>query len=176
MIVEAFQTLEDKDNIDQIELEGPFICKLNGAWLGVGYYLWDTNFDWAMNWGEIAHKKFGRDFVIMQCRVDLSNDCFDLVGNVKHQMDLLNVIDVLNQSGKIKKEADKTIPNLIRYLQNKGLFDYKSIRASDFHEKRIFKLKFRSDRPEYMVLNERVQICVLVKKDVILRPINVVYP
>lgn len=38
-----------------------------------------------MNWGEIAHERFGRKFVIMQCRVDLSKDCFDLVGSVKHQ-------------------------------------------------------------------------------------------
>lgn len=176
MIVEAFQTLEDRDNIDQIELEGPFICKHSSAWLGVGYYLWDSNFDWAIDWGEIAHKKFGRDFLIMQCRVDLSKDCFDLVGNVNHQKVLLNLIDALNKSGKIKNNEDKTIPNLISYLQYKGLFEYKSIRASDFHEKRIIKLKFRTDRPEYMVLNERVQICVLTKKDVILRPISVIYP
>lgn len=175
MIVEAFQTLEDKDNIDQIELEGPFICDHSGAWLGVGYYLWDSNFDWALDWGEFAYNRYGKQFVVIRCKVDLSKDCFDLVGNVKHQMELLGFMKALEDSGKIKDESQKTIPNLLRLLDRKGYLNYKSIRANDFH-KNVVRLKFRFDRKEYMVLNERVQICVLVKKDVILQPIRVVYP
>ena len=107
--------------------------------------------------------------------MDLSKDCFDLVGNVKHQMELLGFMKALEDSGKIKDESQKTIPNLLRLLDRKGYLNYKSIRANDFH-KNVVRLKFRYDRKEYMVLNERVQICVLVKKDVILQPIKVVYP
>ena len=38
-MVKAFQTLEDMDNIDIVELNGPFPCTHKGAWLGYGCYL-----------------------------------------------------------------------------------------------------------------------------------------
>ena len=48
MVVEGYQTLEDKDNLDEVELDGPFPCRHKGAWLGFGSYLWDTRVDWAI--------------------------------------------------------------------------------------------------------------------------------
>lgn len=175
MIVEAFQTLEDRDNIDEIELEGPFKCTHEKSWLGVGYYLWDTNFDWALTWGKVAHQKNGRDFVIAKCQIDLSVKCFDLFGSVQHQQDLIEVIKVMRDSGKIKNKGDETIPNIIMYMKNKGIFDFKSIRAADMHDK-VVQLHFLKERKEFLVINQRVQICVIDKKDVLLRPFSVIYP
>ena len=51
MMVKAFQTLEDMDNIDIVELNGPFPCIHKGAWLGYGCYLWDSRIEWAIDWG-----------------------------------------------------------------------------------------------------------------------------
>jgi len=134
MIVEAYQTLEDKDNIDEIELDGPIICTHSNAWLGTGYYLWDTNFNWAITWGEVAHKRKGLDYVIAKCQIDLSNGCFDLFGSVNHQQDVIEVIKVMRESDKIKKGEEEIIPNLIMFLKSKGMFPYKSIRAADMHD------------------------------------------
>lgn len=175
MIVEAYQTLEDKDNIDHIEAEGPFECRRKDAWLGFGYYFWDTNMDWAIAWGENSYKTYKKDFVIAKCQLDLTNNCFDLVGNVKHQMDLMQSMQVMIKSNKIKNEDEKIIPNILLFMKSMGLFDFKSIRASDMH-KNILKLHFKTGKGEYMIINQRVQICVIEKKDVLLRPFSVVYP
>ena len=38
-----YQTVEDRGNPDYVEQHGPFICTNKNAWLGEGYYFWDTN-------------------------------------------------------------------------------------------------------------------------------------
>ena len=175
MIVEAFQTLEDLDNIDHIETEGPFECKRSGAWLGFGYYFWDTNMDWAIAWGINAYEKINKEYVIGRCKINLGLDCFDLVGNVQHQIDLREVIDVMIKSKKIKNTDEAIVPNVILFMKANNLFTFKSIRAADMHSK-IVGLQFKKDKKEYMVINQRVQICVIEKKDVLLRPFSVIYP
>ncbi len=42
--------------------------------------------------------------------------------------------------------------------------------------KNILKLHFKSGKGEYMIINQRVQICVIEKKEVLLRPFSVIYP
>ena len=34
----AYQTLENRNNPDKIEEQGPFLCSHKNAWLGKGYY------------------------------------------------------------------------------------------------------------------------------------------
>jgi hypothetical protein len=62
-------------------------------------------------------------------------------------------------------------------MKNKQIFGYKSIRAADVTSK-VIRLHFsqKAERQEYMMINQRVQICVIEKKDVILPPFTVVYP
>ena len=45
-VKKIFQTLEDRNNPDEVESQGPFICT-NNPWLGKGYYFWDTFLDLA---------------------------------------------------------------------------------------------------------------------------------
>jgi len=175
MIVEAYQTLEDTDDIDHIETEGPFECTRSGAWLGIGYYFWDTNIDWAIAWGENAYGVYGKEYVIGRCKINLAIDCFDLVGSVKHQNDLLEVIEVMIKSKKIKNSNEAIIPNVLSFMKSNNIFPFKSIRAADMHNN-IVKLQYKKDKKEYMVVNQRVQICVIEKKDVLLRPFSVIYP
>ena len=175
MIVKAYQTLEDKDNIDHIETEGPFECKRTGAWLGFGYYFWDTNMDWAIAWGENSYANIGKEFVVAECKLDLTDNCFDLVGNIQHQIDLKEVIEVMIRAKKIKSSDEAIVPNIILFMREKGIFPYKTIRAADMH-RNVIKLYFKTGKGEYMVINQRVQICVIEKKGVLLRPFSVVYP
>ena len=38
----GYHTVEDRDNPDEIEADGPFKCTRGDAWLGPGYYFWDS--------------------------------------------------------------------------------------------------------------------------------------
>lgn len=179
MNVEAFQTLEDRDNIDLVEMEGPFSCNHKNAWLGRGCYLWDTRLDWALDWGDFAYISKGKNFIIGKCWIDLNNDCFDLKGSVQHQFDFQEIVKTMIESKKIKREEEAIVPNVIEFMKMKGLFNFKSIRAFDMNNTKKFYFRFdrNSGKPkEFMTINQRVQICVLEKKGVILRPFKVVYP
>ncbi len=50
-----YQTVSDRDNADYIEDNAPFRCERKDAWLGEGYYFWDTLIKNAHWWGEIAY-------------------------------------------------------------------------------------------------------------------------
>lgn len=181
MEVFGYQTLEDKDNIDEIELDGPFKCTRPDAWLGDGCYLWDSNMEWAKQWGKNVYQHHGKDFVIGRCSLLIDESCFDLFGNVSHQMEFKKLIEILVEHQFIEKERI-TVPVLIEYLKRKGIFEFKSIRAADFQgspDKLAFRLKNIRGKwivREHMLLNQRVQICVIHKKNVILPPFLVVYP
>ena len=55
MSTTAYQTLEDRDNPDEIETNGSYRCRSSNAWLGIGYYFWDSNAQWANEWGEKSY-------------------------------------------------------------------------------------------------------------------------
>jgi hypothetical protein len=171
----AYQTLEDKDNIDEIETDGPFPCSRPDAWLGYGYYFWDTNIDWAMSWGINSYNNKGKDFIIGRCLINLSNDCFDLVGCVQHWSDFIEVIKVMKESKKIKNPSEEVVANIITFMRRNDIFQYNSIRAADDYKASV-RIPFIKGRSEFMTINKRVQICVINKKDVLLRPFSVVYP
>ena len=46
-----FQAIKDLDNPDEIEQNGPFKCRREDAWLGEGYYFWDSFVELAHWWG-----------------------------------------------------------------------------------------------------------------------------
>lgn len=173
MIITAYQTLEDRDNIDVIEMDGPFKCIRPDAWLGHGYYFWDTNMDWAIGWGVTSFNKKGMEFVIARCNLDLTN-CFDLFGNVQHQNSLIDCIKVFKVSEHGKGVQNPTIPKLIEFLKRKGLFSHNSIRS--FDNPKPVRLFYSSKKENVLFLNQRVQVCVIDRRSVLLRPFTVVYP
>lgn len=177
MIVTAYQTLEDRSNIDYVEREGPFHCKRNDAWLSYGYYFWDSNMKWAIEWGENSFTKKGKEFIVATCGIDLSQKCFDLFGSVEDKLEFMRIFEVMKQSGKIKSHHRLILPNIIRFMESKNIFPYKSIRAADY-PKIPMKVYFSpfTDREEYTILNQRVQICVKQKKGVTLQPFKVIFP
>ena len=172
MEVTGYQTLEDSDNIDEIEFDGPFKCTRSDAWLGHGYYFWDSNLEWAIDWGKNSYNKRGKEFVIGSCRINLDS-CFDLIGNVEHQQELIDVIKVMQESGLIKGEKKFILPNILEYLKHKGLFTYNSIRSADNYNP--IQIHYGENRQEYLMINQRVQICVIKKNEVILTPFGVIY-
>lgn len=173
MIVKAYQTLEDKDNISYVEDNAPFKCTRKDAWLGHGYYLWDSEIEWAHQWGKASYKRKRLNYIIAEIGVNIDNTCFDIFGSVNCQKEFKDVIDIFKKNDKTKDLKDLIVPNIITYMKNLGIFNYNSIRAGDMNN--TFKIHFKKQR-EYTVINQRVQICVLNLKDVIILPVTVVYP
>lgn len=174
MIITAYQTLEDRDNIDEIETEGPFPCNRADAWLGQGYYFWDTNMKWAVIWGEQSYASKGKAYVIGRCQLLLDETCFDLVGNVQHQLDLTACIETLLKSGRIQEGQRLILPILLEFMKQNNIFDYASIRCYDTPPD-IRQLHFGEHRMEHMIINQRVQVCVIDRKAVLLPPFRVAH-
>ena len=85
-VKKIFQTLEDRNNPDEVESQGPFICT-NNPWLGKGYYFWDTFLDLAHWWGKQVHSG---NYIICQTFIeDNSEYILDLVGNTQHLIEFI---------------------------------------------------------------------------------------
>lgn len=176
MTVKAYQTLEDRGNIDYLENNGPFKCTRSNAWLGFGYYFWDTKIEWAYNWGKNSYKNIGKDYVIGECQLELDETCFDLFGSVEHQSSFTEVIELLKTHPNTKGANNLNVPNVITYMKSKGIFDYKSIRASDMSYMNNVKIYFTKKKKEYTILNPRVQVCVINLNGVFINPFKIVFP
>lgn len=171
MEVTGYQTLENRNNKEVVESEGPFECTRSNAWLGNGYYFWDTEIDWAHDWGKKGYKG---SYFIGECQLSLSK-CFDLVGNMAHLKDFREVYDVVLNSHLGKDPKNLIVPNIIALLKKKTNFSYTSIRAEDV-PKGTNSAYYRQNRDELMYLNKRSQICVIDKNQVLLSPFKVVHP
>ena len=172
-IVTAYQTLEHRDNIDEIEMDGPFECQRNDAWLGIGYYFWDTNVEWAHSWGRTAYERIGKKYLIGSCEIDIGNQCFDLVGSVGDREVFIAAVKAMEEL--VKEKGQIIVPNVLQYLKLFTGFPYKSIRSQDI-PRDTKKLKYNELRKEHTLLNQRVQICVIDKKGVLLSPFLVIHP
>ncbi|MEQ9008714.1 MAG: hypothetical protein RLP12_12565, partial [Ekhidna sp.] len=124
MKVTLIQTLEDRDNPDIIESNGPFECRHHGAWLGPGYYFWDTHLELGHWWGEFGYKN---NYVICSAIADLNEEnCFDLHGNGDHRKELTEISELIKQKG-LKK--DPLVSEVIEYLKKLRIWSYSAIRA-----------------------------------------------
>ncbi len=173
MVIEAYQTLEDRNNYDFVLNNAPFKCTRKSAWLGEGYYFWDSEIKWAHQWGMNSYKKKSLDYIITKCKAKINRNCFDLFGSVNCQKEFREVIDVFKKDPKTKNLEDLNVPNVITYMKNAGIFEYDSIRAGDMNN--IYKVYFRKGK-EYTIVNQRVQICVINSKKTLTLPVDIVYP
>lgn len=180
MIV-GYHTVEDRNNPDVILLEGPFRCEQEDAWLGHGYYFWDTDIGWAHKWGKNAYRR--RGYVI--CMANIENNpevMFDLVGNVEHMMEFEEMIKLLEADASYQRERP-LVAEIVEFMKKRGFFTHKAIRAADNPSPNVVEVDFRpprnmnqpSNRP-FMRLGQRVQICLLEKSEITLQDFSIVYP
>ncbi len=94
-IVTAYHTIENRGNLDYVLDNAPFICTREDAWLGNGYYFWDTNVAWAKKWGRDAYLSRSKGFWILLCQLDLRQNCLDLFGSVADKQLLVKVLQRL---------------------------------------------------------------------------------
>ncbi|WP_373841072.1 hypothetical protein [Bacteroides heparinolyticus] len=173
--MKLFQTVEDRDNPDYIESNAPFICKAANAWLGEGYYFWDTLIANAHWWGKVRYRE---NYVIVEYTCDLLNGkCFDLHGNMEHLKSFNEVIDFLKSQKLITKTT--TVAKVIEYLKSKaGLASkYDGIRAyGHFSRSNPIFIPFEDSEKSCLELLPAVQICLFRKKSFNLSAGKIIYP
>lgn len=166
--------MEDRSNIEEIENNGPFICKNKNAWLGVGFYFWDSNIESAHWWGKTSCHN---NYIICKSQYDYNlEDFFDLVGNTEHTNELKQCAIILNK----KSNTNATVSMTIEVLK----------RTTDFLEKfkaiRAYPIKFRNNSEDFIFFNDNhkayinlippIQICVFDKSFLYNNKFEIIYP
>jgi hypothetical protein len=178
----GYHTVQDRENPDFIETEGPFLCARENAWLGEGYYFWDSDIDWAHEWGLFNKNRWKKGYVI--CEGTINNDpllLWDIFGNVLHKKELEYAQKLIAESGYHENPEQILVHEIIGYLKKKGTFAYKGIRAAHLPKKTTKIIPFvkateKKPKPEHMTVGERVQICVIEKTELLLRDFKIIYP
>lgn len=171
-----YQTLENRDNPDEVESKGPFFCAKN-PWLGNGFYFWDTFMELAHWWGE---KGYAGNYFICKCYCDsCQEDVFDLVGNTIHIQNFRDCSKLLQNAYPDKKI---TVPFVLEFMKKKGIFPYKAIRANPIgctngdEYLRSQRLRFVNSNIAYLDMIPPIQLCVVKKEFVRKGSFKIVYP
>lgn len=173
-----YQTLENRDNPDQIEQEGPFSCSRNNSWLGPGYYFWDTFIENAHWWGKVS---LSDNYVICEAKFNFhTNTCFDLVGKTEHMLDFGKSVNLMKSKNLLDKNT--TVARVLSYMKNTlNIFSYNAIRVYGVHSKSKnikpnYQLKFDLVKPQYLDYKPAIQICIYSFEGLNFGNYNIVYP
>lgn len=172
-----YQTVEDRSNPDDIEREAPYLCNAHNAWLGNGYYFWDTLIANAHWWGRSHYPQ--TDYVIVEFNCDSINNgkCYDLHGNMEHLNHFNQIIEYLKKQFLFSDED--TVSKVINYLKDKTDFSsrYEAIRAYGHYSKTWPKFVLFERNKIYGLEREpAVQLCLFRKKSLNLSAGRIVYP
>ena len=177
-----YQTLEDRDNDEEVQAHGPYWCDLYEAdgkkkegikepWLGAGYYFWDTLIENAHWWGKKIYLRKKAKYIICQSQYDShSPHLFDLVGNVSHYREFVDCVAVMKSNGKGQK---RSFPEVLAYLKQHADFRYKAVRARPHPLKFVSaNIYFPGGQMELEKL-DKVQICFF-DKSLFIAPFEIV--
>jgi hypothetical protein len=175
-----YQTLENRNNPDEIERDGPFICRNSTAWLGKGYYFWESFIENAHWWGSYCNSN---GYVICEAYYDLDdNFCFNLVDNPEHIQMFRNTIEAMKRE-KLYEERKTAVASVIYHLKDRlNIFKYEASRInglnsrsknSPYSEIALFK---RDDNLRFLDLLPTIQVCFYNKKALKLRRYRIVFP
>ena len=170
MRIIGHHTCSKQGTISNIEKQGPFQStyvaedRRQHKFLGTGYYFWDNNINMAHAHGQ---KNYKRKYHIFQAELELETDIFlDLVGN---RIDMLWFQDIMKRFEHIEEVENWTIGSFIEFLKQKGLFDYKAIRAIDNSINPKEMIKFVDNRDNFTNLNPIFIVCLLEISDKIMK-------
>ena len=176
-----YHTLENRNNAEEILMNGPFLCNDKDSWLGDGYYFWDTFIENAHWWGR-NRLKCNNGYIICQAICDFDeNNCLDLVGNTKHiEMFSKSYAFLVKKGIASKKTTVKTIIDFLR--KNNSEFKFEAIRINGLGSKSInsrfsLTLNFVENRHHhYFDLKPPYQICLFDKRSLNLRNFKIIFP
>lgn len=178
----VFQTLKYKGTPEDIERDGPFICRWENSWMGTGYYFWETFLVNAHWWGK-AH--LNGNYIICEAEYTFDDEkIFDLSGgNPQHSADFDEYSKFLKKQGFIKDKVT-TVSKVFQFLRThiKG-FNYEATRAYGvnsigeiLHPEHIYRMPFELQLGAYLDLRPAIQICFYTKSALNLKNYRVIYP
>ncbi len=170
-----YHTVEDRSNPDEIITDAPFVCKRENAWLGEGYYFWDTFIDNAHWWGESVYS----GYVIVEFSCNFSDRCFDLLGNMEHLADFNKMVEALKREGLISKIT--TVAQVIAFLKSKTDLEkaFDAIRVYGHNSKSnktIQAVFFNQIKNQYLDCMPAVQLCLFRRDSLGLSAGKIVFP
>lgn len=174
-----YQTLEDLDNVDYVEANGPFPGNVRERWLGEGYYYWDTIIDAAHYWGIVSYKNKGKDYIIAKSEVDIPNE--NLL-NLLEPEQIVMFSKWRDSFAKTFPESSVTVEKVLKHAENimGAAFPYIAIKA-EFKD--CFKYKEYQDRiypnpyaRAYLDLRPPVQVCIRHKSVIGPDNFKVIFP
>ncbi len=178
----VYQTLENKGTPNSIENDGPFPCNRKNAWLGQGYYFWESFIENAHWWGSECNN-YANGYVICRAFYTESEEkCFNLIDNPNHFRMLNQTIDLMETRGLYQRNKT-TVSRIIEYLRNTlHIFTFEATRVygvnskslkSDYSKVTIFSL---NQAHSYLDSLPAIQICFYTKKSLNLNNYKIVYP
>lgn len=169
-----YQAVEDRDNPDEIEQKGPFMCKRKDAWLGHGYYSWDSFIELAHWWGGSS---YDGNYVICLSHCDYT---------FPHTYDLYNCPEHLENFKVLSDSLGKEFPNkritvcfVLEMLKSHSDFmtEFQAIRAkADNCWRDVPHIPFVIRNFARLEMIPPIQICVLNKSFLIDGEYQIVYP
>lgn len=174
-----YQTLEDRNNVDYVEANGPFPGNVRDRWLGKGYYFWDTFIDAAHYWGFVSYKSKGKGYIIAKSEVDIPQN---KLLNLLEPAQIVMFTKWRDSYARTFPDSKVTIERVLTHAKNimGANFPYVAIKA-EFKD--CFNYKEYQDRiypypasKAYLDLKPPVQICILDKSIIGADNFKVVYP
>ncbi len=176
----VYQTLEDKGNPDYVEKNGPFSCHRKNAWLGIGYYFWESFKENAHWWGETVYKS--KYFICQAHYLPDESICFNLIDNPEHIYLFNNTKDEMSKNGLIIP-FNTTVSEVLDFLRNTlKIFKFEAIRVygvnsksfnSPYSNRTIFDTKHNT---KYLDSLPAIQICFYSKTSLNLKNYTLIYP
>ncbi len=151
--VKLYQTIADRGNQEYT----PIYCEAADAWLGYGYYFWDSELEDAHWWGQIHYDNF---YVICESEYDYASlEYFDLLGNTTHRKYFFTFAKALFR----KYNKTYTVGECIELLKRiDSSFKYKAIRAlPEVTDSKVFQICFDPSARFYLSDKTRIQMCVI---------------
>lgn|SRR5574344_364322 len=170
-LADIYQTLEERNNNDQVEKHGPYFCSLyddsgrlkNGIkepWLGEGYYFWDARINDAHWWGKTIYLREKKGYIVCHTQYDMhSHFLYDMVGDRAAFDDFIDCAQYLKTKLNLKIVC---FPVVLEYLKKHTDFYYKAIRVLPYiSPKKNTDITFPTSGATKIELPmfEKVQIC-----------------
>lgn len=167
-----YQTLEDRLNPMEVKEHGPYRCEHDKAWLGNGYYFWDTFIDLAHWWGKMAHKN---KYIIGKIEYFYDEEkIYDLL-DPDNLLDFQNYYTMLKQKTKRKY----TVSAILQHMKEHTNFNYLGVRIRGEHSTKDIKenkVRFIDNRSSFLDMTPPIQICLFDDNDVKSYNYEIVYP
>jgi hypothetical protein len=162
-----YQAIQNTENPDKIEHDGPIFCGNASAWLGPGYYFWDSFIELAHIWGRVH---CGGDYMICEAFSEFNTEeILDLINNPDQIRDFWESFLLLKDNPRLLCPGGSlTVGSVIESLKKTNAFPYKAIRANgnnsfNSYQNPVIKVLFAYNLPAFMELPPAWQVCVIDK-------------